>query len=127
MDLTVNDGGVDDDAGVVARRVPHEPDLAGIAIDLDHGKMHTERERCRRRLKVVLRGERFVRLGSLRRARRPADGHTRRTGHGKRPRGGIENDVRRIGLEDLGRNPLRLLDHGLGRFPDRSAADLQRT
>ena len=85
VDLTVDDGGVDDDAGVVARRVPHEPDLAGVAVDVDNGEMHAERERCRRRLEVVLCGEWLVRVSGLRCDLCPADSHTRRTRDGKRP------------------------------------------
>ena len=105
---------------------PHEPDLAGVAVDVDNGEMHAERERCRRRLEVVLCGEWLVRVSGLRCDLCPADSHTRRTRDGKRACAGIEDNVRRIGLEDIGGDRFRLLDHGLGRFPDRGAADLQR-
>ena len=40
--------------------------------------------------------------------------------------GNVDVTVARNTLEDIGGDLFRLLDHGLGRFPDRGAADLQR-
>ena len=101
VDLTVDDGGVDDDAGVVARRGP----LSGPRRCRGRRRQRRDARRTGT-LPPAVAGRSLRRVvgcvSGLRCDLCPADSHTRRTRDGKRACAGIEDNVRGIGLEDIG-------------------------
>ena len=136
MLLALDEQRVEHGAAVVDGDVAHDARPPGVEVDLDDGDVGAERERRVALVEVGAGGEQpravavAEHLGGASAARRrelgPRQRAGRHAGDADRAGVGVDDDVGDVGLEQVGGEPLGLLDEQLGRLVDGRAAELQR-
>ena len=136
--LALDEQRVEDRAAVVDGDVAHDAHLARVEVDLDGGDVGPERERGVALVELALGGEHAERaavtvaedlgrrLGGPAGELAPRQRAGRHAGHADGRRVDVDDDVGDVGLEQVGGQPLGLLDEGLGRLVHGRPAELQR-